>query len=163
MDMITKAGSRPRRVPARRAWVAALGAVFGAALLGGCATTYEMTLMPRDSGKMTYGTAHDLGNGQASVSIVVGDKTYEGSWVQVTPEVSASYVGGSAWGWHGWGPYGGVERSYDNATAKALLQAPDGSGMRCDLFGLTGGHGTGKCTDDKGLVYDVQLRARNSP
>ncbi len=161
--MIGKADSGLRQRAACRGATALLAALGAAALLGGCSTTYELTLMPRDSGKMTYGTAHELGNGQASISIVVGDKTYEGTWVQVTPEGSVSYVGGSAWGWRGWGPYGGVERTYDNATAKALLQAPDGSGMRCDLYGLTGGHGTGKCTDDKGLVYDVQLRARNSP
>ncbi len=161
--MITKAVSRPGSGATRRRATPRIAVLLGAAVLGACSTNYELTLMPRDSGKMTYGTAHELGNGQASISIVVGDKTYEGTWVQVTPEASVSYVGGSAWGWRGWGPYGGVERSYDNATAKALLQAPDGSGMRCDLYGLTGGHGTGKCTDDKGLVYDVQLRARNSP
>lgn len=135
-----------------------------AATLGGCATDYELTLMPRDSGKLDYGTAHDLGNGQASVSIAIGDKTYSGTWVAVVPEYSVDYAGaGYARGW--WSSfYGGgvaVDRSYGDAVAKALLQAPDGTGMRCDFFGLTGGQGTGKCADDKGLVYDVQIRTRN--
>jgi hypothetical protein len=145
-----------------RAAAAAIVAVLPLAGLSGCATTYDLTLMPQNSGKLTYGTARDLGNGQADVVIAIGDKTYKGTWVQIQPERSTDYVGASAWGWRGWGPYGGIDRTYGDATAKALLQADDGSGMRCDLYGLSGGHGSGKCTDDKGLVYDVQLRARNS-
>lgn len=133
-----------------------------AAALGGCATNYDLTLMPRDSGKLAYGTAHDNGNGSANVSIVVGDKTYVGNWVQVNAERGTSYVGASAWGWSGWGTYGEIDRAYGNAVAKALLQSSDGSGMRCDLFGLTGGQGSGKCIDDKGLVFDVQIRSRTS-
>ena len=45
--------------------------------------------------------------------------------------------------------------------AKALLRAPDGSGLRCDFRGVGGaGAGGGTCQDDQGLVYDVQIRAR---
>ncbi len=146
----------PGAAPAVRG--AALAAL---ALLAGCAIQYDLTLMPRDSGKLAYGTALDLGNGTASVSIGLGDRVYNGSWVQVTPEYGTSYVGASAWGWRRWGPFGEADRSYGDATAKALLQASDGSGLRCDFFGLTGGKGTGKCTDDKNLTYDVQITARN--
>ena len=131
-------------------------------VLAACATTYDLTLMPRDSGKLSYGTAQTQGSGQASVSITIGDKTYTGNWVQVSPEHTTSYVGASSWGWWGWGSFGAVDRSYGDAVAKALLQAGDGGGMRCDLFGLTGGQGTGKCVDDKGMIYDVQIRSRNS-
>lgn len=145
----------------RRARRRALALLCAGALLGGCATTYDLTLMPRDSGKVTYGTARDIGNGQANVSLAVGDKIYSGTWVQIKPEGTTDYVGASAWGWGGWAPFGGVDRTNGNANAKALLQAQDGSGMRCDLYGLTGGKGSGQCTDDKGTVYDVQLRARN--
>ena len=139
-----------------------LAALALALALGGCAATYDLTLMPRDSGKLTYGTAQDLGNGQATVSITVGDRIYTGTWVQVTADHTTSYIGASSWGWNGWGPYGEVNHSYGDAVAKALLQAPDGSGMRCDLYGLTAGSGTGKCIDDKGLVYDVQIRSRTA-
>ena len=137
----------------------ALGVTVG---LAACATTYDLTLMPRDSGKLTYGEAQDLGNGQATVTISVGDKVYTGTWVMVTPDQSTSYVGASAWGWRGWGSYGEINHNYGDSIAKALLQSSDGSGMRCDLFGLTGGSGTGKCIDDKGLVYDVQIRKRTT-
>jgi len=149
-----------REAPAKgRAFILA-GAL--AAALSGCASTYDLTLMPRDSGKLTYGEAQDLGNGQATVSITVGDKIYTGTWVQVTPEQATSYIGASAWGWRGWGSYGEINHNYGDAIAKALLQANDGSGMRCDLYGLTGGSGTGKCTDDKGMIYDVQIRRRTT-
>lgn len=152
-------GSRTQRSgPAGRGARAATLSL--ALLLGGCAASYDLTLMPRDSGQLTYGTARDLGNGEATVSITVRDKIYTGNWIQVTRERATDYVGASAWGWGGWGPYGEVSHSTGDAVAKALLQAPDGSGMRCDLYGLTGGSGTGKCIDDKGLVYDVQIRSR---
>jgi hypothetical protein len=137
--------------------VTAVIAVLG---LSACAVNYDLTLMPRDSGKLTYGSARTLGNGEASVSIAVGDTIYTGNWVQVTPVQSASYVGASYWGWRGWGPYGEVDRTVGDTVAKALLQSSDGRGMRCDFYGLSGGKGSGKCTDDKGLVYDVQIRAR---
>jgi hypothetical protein len=133
-----------------------------AAALAGCTTYYDLTLMPRDSGTLMHGSAEDRGNGSASVTVDIGEKTYSGNWVMVTPERSTSYVGASAWGWQGWGSFGAIDRAYGDAVAKALLQAADGSGLRCDLFGMTGGQGTGKCTDDKGLVYDVQIRTRKS-
>jgi len=133
----------------------------GAMTLAGCATYYDLTLLPRDGGKPAYGTAHDLGPGQASVSIAVADKVYRGTWVQTTPERSMTYVGASSWGWWDWGTSGAADRAYGEVVAKALLQAFDGSALRCDFFGLTGGQATGKCIDDKGLIFDVQIRSRN--
>jgi len=41
--------------------------------------------------------------------------------------------------------------------AKALLSAPDGSGLRCDLRNGAG-RGDGVCRDDQGRTYDVQIR-----
>lgn len=141
---------------------ALVGMLAAGLSLSACATIYDLTLMPRDSGKITYGTAKDLGNGQANVTLVVGERLYTGNWVQVTPDATVDYVGASAWGWGGWGPFGQVSHTTGGATAKALLQAPDGSGMRCDLYGLNGGSGAGKCTDDKGQSYDVQIRSRTA-
>jgi hypothetical protein len=158
MDTFARRGGAVIGLRRLLAAIAALG-------LGACAVSYDLTLMPRDSGRILHGSAHSIGNGEASVVITIDERTYTGNWVQVTPEASTSYVGASAWGWGGWGgwgPYGQVDRTVGNSTAKALLQAPDGAGLRCDFYGLSGGHGTGKCTDDKGMVYDVQLRSRNS-
>jgi len=130
--------------------------------LGGCATQYDLTLTPRDGSKPAFGTARDLGPGQARVSIEIGDKTYLGTWTLVAAERSTTYVGASSWGWWDWGPNSASARASGETVAKALLQAFDGSGMRCDFFGPTLGHGTGTCIDDKGQIFDVQFRSRNS-
>jgi hypothetical protein len=141
-------------------------AALACLLLGACATHYDLTLMPRNHGTLLHGTADGLGNGEAKVVVGMGERTYTGNWVQVTPETQTTFVGASAWGWGGWGawgPYGAIDRSVGSAVAKALLQAPDGSGLRCDFYGLTGGQGTGRCIDDQGLNYDVQIRTRKTP
>ena len=66
---------------------------------------------------------------------------------------------GYGWGRYGWaGGAGWV--SMDNpegGSAKALLRAADGSGLRCELRGSPGSGG-GVCRDDRGHEYDVQLR-----
>ena len=139
-------------------------ALLAAALLSlsGCATTYQMNLMPRDSGRMYTGVATDNGSGQGRVDITIEDKRYSGTWVSITPEHVHGWVsGGWGYGYRGWG-YGGVGASItsDNpygGESKALLSAQDGSGLRCD-FRSGGGYGGGFCRDDQGRFYDVQLR-----
>ena len=132
-----------------------------ALILGGCASTYELTLMPRDSGKLYYGTAEG-GGAQGRISVNIEDKSYNGNWVQVTDTRSSGYVSGGFGGWHrGWGMGGYVSvDNPDGGWAKALLQASDGSGLRCDFRGGNYGFGGGNCRDDKGRIYDVQLRAQ---
>jgi len=136
---------------------------LAALALSGCATTYHLAVMPRDSGKMYEGIATDTGNGEGPISITIEDRTYNGTWVQSVPERSYGYVSG---GWGGWGRHGGWGAgggfiSMDNPNgglAKALLTAPDGGGLRCDLQSGWG-RGGGVCTDDRGKLYDVQIRA----
>lgn len=133
-----------------------------ALILGGCASTYQLTLMPRDSGKLYYGVADGGSSSEGRISVTIEDKTYNGNWVQVIPERSSGYVSGGFGGWRrGWG-LGGVV-TLDNpegGTSTALMQAPDGSGLRCELRGGAYGFGGGNCRDDKGRTYDVQLRAQ---
>jgi len=137
----------------------------GALLLSACANQYDLTLMPRDSGKLFTGHAEQHGD-EAQVTISAGGREYTGTWVQSAPETT-TYAAGYYGGWGGpWGGYGAPMQSdvsNGRAVAKALLQSADGSGLRCDFFGLQGGHGVGKCTDDHGLVYDVQIRLRKTP
>jgi hypothetical protein len=149
-----------RAAIANRAGAAAL--LFASLTLGGCATQYDLTLRPRDGGPPAVGMASELGPGQARLSIEIGDKTYRGTWTQVAPERSTTYVGASSWGWWDWGPNSASARASGETVAKALLQALDGSAMRCDFFGPTLDHGTGTCVDDKGQIFDVQFRSRNS-
>ncbi|MFZ5541665.1 MAG: hypothetical protein ACOY5V_18195 [Pseudomonadota bacterium] len=134
----------------------------GVVLITGCASTYELTLMPRTAGKLYYGEAVQRGS-QADVSVTIEGKTYTGTWVEVTPDRTTGYVSG----WWGWRRSGiGTTVTVDNPAggeAKALLQAADGSGLRCDIRGMAYGRsGGGTCQDDKGLVYDVQIRLKEN-
>jgi hypothetical protein len=136
-----------------------------AALLSGCASTYSLTLMPRDSGTLFQGQAveRSANSGEADVTINL-DKTYTGTWYYTAPDRSNAYVsGGVGFGRRSGFGLGSVI-SVDNpqgGEAKALLRAQDGSGLRCDFRGLVAGRGGGgTCQDDKGLVYDVQIRVK---
>jgi hypothetical protein len=129
-------------------------------LLAGCATTYELTLMPRTSGKLYYGEAVE-GGSQADVRVTIDQKTYVGTWVASAPDRTTGYVSGG-WGWRHAGV--GTMVTLDNPSgteAKALLRSADGAGLRCDFKGMSYGQtGAGTCQDDQGLVYDVQIRVK---
>jgi len=145
-----------------RRFVSALVPISAVILLAGCASTYELTLMPRTSGKLYYGEAIQRGT-QADVTVTIEGKTYTGTWVEVAPDRTTGYVTG----WWGWRRSGiGTTVTVDNPAggeAKALLQAADGSGLRCDIRGMAYGRsGGGTCQDDKGLVYDVQIRLKEN-
>jgi len=131
-----------------------------AAALAGCATSYNLTVMPRDSGKLYSGHADGVQGNEGRISITIEDKTYSGTWVATVSDRSYGYVWGG--GYAGRGYYGGLGGSItmDNpqgGESKALLTAPDGSGLRCDFRG-SWGQGGGVCRDDRGREYDVQLR-----
>ncbi len=133
-----------------------------ALVLAGCATTYQLAVMPHDKGIVYNGVAEDRGAGEGPISITIEARTYTGTWVQSAPERTTGYVsGGFGWG-RGWRWGGlGTTVTMDNpqgGAAKALLSAPDGAGLRCD-FQTSGGRGAGFCRDDQGRGYDVQLRA----
>ena len=132
--------------------------------LGGCAATYQLTLMPRTAGKLYYGEAVEQSvGGAASVSVTIDDKTYSGTWIATTPDRTSGTISGgigfgSRRGGFGIGTAPVVIDNPSGGESKALLQAPDGSGLRCDFKGTSSGRsGGGTCTDDKGLVYDVQI------
>ena len=133
--------------------------LIAALALAGCATVdYDLTLMPRDSGTIYRGTVSRLGDAEGAISITVGDKTYTGTWVETQPSTTVGFVSGFGWGRRG--HFGSGFVTMDNpegGAAKALLRAPDGSGMRCDLRSGTG-RGGGTCRDDRGREYDVQIR-----
>ena len=136
--------------------------IIAALALAGCASSYELRVMPRDSGKIYSGTAQDSGGGEGAISITIDGKTYTGTWTETQPSSATGYVmGGIGWGRRGWGGLGSFI-TMDNpqgSEAKALLTSSDGSGLRCDFkSGSERRVGGGVCRDDRGREYDVQIR-----
>jgi hypothetical protein len=132
-------------------------------LLAGCATNYSLTLMPRTSGQQYFGEALSIGSDEAEVTIAIGERTYKGTWVVTRPPPATAISFGGMFGTYG--RAAGTTVAVDASAggeAKALLRADDGSGLRCDFRGVYGGSGGGggTCEDDRGLVYDVQIRAK---
>ena len=60
-------------ITAAARWLAA-GAI--AATAAGCATTYELTLMPRNSGKLYQGEASGPMGGDMKVTVTIDDRVY---------------------------------------------------------------------------------------
>jgi hypothetical protein len=150
--------------------VTRLGGMFLAALaLAGCAaTSYQLALMPRNSGKVYTGEAVQPPNGnEARVTIAIEDKVYNGTWLETAPDRSTGFItGGLGFGGRRGGLGFGTTVAVDNpegGAAKALLQSADGAGLRCDFRGLASARsGGGTCQDDQGVVYDVQIRLKES-
>jgi hypothetical protein len=138
-----------------------LPAAILAALLAGCTTSYTLTLMPRTSGQLYHGEAVSRAGGDGEVSVTIGERTYRGNWVVASPPPSTGFVVGGIFGSRrsSVGTSVAIDQTA-GSDAKALLRAPDGSGLRCDFKGVTGPSGSGTCQDDRGLVYDVQIRAQ---
>jgi hypothetical protein len=146
-----------------------IAAVIALAVLvvSGCATHYDLTLMPRTSGTLYKGEAYQpAGAGEAQVSILIEGKGYAGTWVVTASDYQGGYFSAGV-------GFGGRRGGFGMATvpvvvepagsdAKALLRAADGSGLRCDFKGVSGGRGSGTCQDDQGILYDVQIRLRNN-
>ena len=132
-----------------------------AALLAGCTTTYSLTLMPRSSGQVYSGEASGPAGGEMQLSVAIGERLYQGTWVVAEPAPTTGFVVGGIFGSRRSGV--GTSVVIDNPAgteAKALLTSADGHGLRCDFKGVTGNSGSGTCQDDQGLVYDVQLRRK---
>lgn len=143
-----------------------LPVLAAAALLAtGCASTYHLTLMPRDSGKLYQGVAEDTGGAEGTITVTIGERVYAGTWVEVIPDRTTGYVSGGYGSRHRGLGLGAVISmgTPGGSEAKALLRSPDGAGLRCDLRGGGAGAGAGVCRDDKGLEYDVQIRRAPRP
>ena len=101
-----------------------LAALAAALALAGCATSYQLSLMPRDRGVIYTGTAEDNGSGEGPIAVTIEGKTYSGTWVQATPDRTNAYVtGGIGFGWRRGASLGTIV-TMDNpqgGEAKALL------------------------------------------
>ena len=81
-------------------------AIISALALAGCASTYELTVMPRDSGRIYTGTAQDNGRGEGSISITIDSKAFTGTWIETQPAPPRVRMGGIGWGRRGFGGLG---------------------------------------------------------
>ncbi len=130
--------------------------LVAALALAGCASTYQLTVMPRDSGRLYTGVAEDAGNGEGRISITIDGKEYAGTWVETQPSTTTGFVSGFGFRRGGMGSFITMDNP-QGGESKALLTAADGSGLRCD-FKSGQGRGGGVCKDDRGREYDVQVR-----
>jgi hypothetical protein len=136
--------------------------LIAALALSGCATSYQLTVMPRDSGKLYSGVLEENASGEGRISMALDGKSYEGAWVPDTPgTMHGSVYGGMGWGGYGyrrgWGAGAMIVDNPAGVHGKALLNASDGSGLRCDLR-MSRGRGSGLCLNDQGKEFDVQMR-----
>jgi hypothetical protein len=141
-------------------------AAVALAVLAGCTSSYTLTLMPRTSGMTYSGEAVERNSNEADVTVTIGSTVYSGTWVYTSASHSSWWTG-AGFGFHSAGSFSSVgvgSGTVENPMgqeAKALLQTADGSGLRCDFRGMIQGvGGAGECQDDKGLVYDVQIRLK---
>lgn len=121
--------------------------------LTGCA--YNITLMPRDSGKTYQGELLGDGGGSGTMTLKLDDVTCTGPAAKVASNQSFGFV--NTYGSNSKGQtanaFTTVSKSGDS-TVKAILTCSNGSGIRCDITGR-GASAGGICLDDKGKVYDA--------
>src|SRR5205085_545627 len=62
--------------------------------LGGCASTYQLTLMPRDSGRLYTGALESVSSGEGRIAVDIEGKHYAGTWVESAPASTSGWVTG---------------------------------------------------------------------
>lgn len=128
-------------------------AIVAAAALSGCA--YNVSLMPRDSGRVYTGSLESGGGPSGTMTVSLEGDTCTGPAARVASNESFGFV--SAYGRSSTGQFGTASaNTYQSgdATVKAIMSCKSGKGLRCDLTGR-GASGGGVCLDDAGKVYDV--------
>ncbi len=126
---------------------------FAALALAGCASTWQLQVMPRDSGTIYHGVWQNSGTGTSTMTITLPGGTYTGPVVRTTSAHTYGFY--ESFGWRGFGPgFGTVDFYGGTVRMKALLASPDGKGLRCDFSGDSY-HMGGVCADDSRHVYDV--------
>lgn len=120
-----------------------------------CGCAYNVTLMPRDSGKTYQGELISNGGRSGTMTLRLDEVTCTGPAAKVASNESfgfANIYGSNSRGQTA-NAFATVTTSGD-AAVKAILTCSNGSGMRCDITGR-GSSAGGICLDDKGKVYDA--------
>jgi len=122
-------------------------------LLSACAQNWQLTMMPRNSGKVYTGTAHGDGFGGGTVKVIIDGVSYEGPAMRTSSNDTFGFF--QTYGSRGQSSFGTTESVGGSITVKAILSSPDSRGLRCDLVGDGMGHLGGICLDDRSNIYDV--------
>jgi hypothetical protein len=129
--------------------------LLGAMLIGACTSTASLKLVARDGGDQANGILQTHDGNTGTMTVYASGKTYNGTWVATHPHDTTSF--GVGLGFGRWGHAGGgtVSTRGPAGGGLGLLNAADGSAMRCETHGDTGG-GFGTCTIGN-RVYDLQV------
>lgn len=130
----------------------AIGAAAVALLMSGCA--YNMTLMPRDSGKVYTGEMQGNGAGSGTLTLTIDGDKCTGPVARVASNQTFGFANTYATNGARSANAFTTMASSGDATLKAILSCSNGKGLRCDLTGQ-GASGGGICVDDAGKVYDA--------
>lgn len=126
-----------------------------AAILLVSACAFNVTLMPRDSGKTYSGEMMGSGNGAGTMTIKLdGDETCTGPVARVASKESFGFANTYMANSRGRAAsaFTTVATSGD-VTIKAILSCTGGKGLRCEMTGQGGGGGI--CVDDAGRIFDA--------
>lgn len=131
------------------------------ALVSGCSATFDMSVMPRDSGKLYSGWLYGKGDGTGKAEIAIEGKVFSGPAVRSSSGDTGTFALINSYGPGGPRSSTAVAVSDTGAgvTVKAILRSEDGHGLRCDFQSLPTG-GSGVCMDDNKQVFDVILTRR---
>ncbi len=127
-----------------------------ALLLAGCTSTASLKLVAREGGESAHGVLRSTDGSTGQMTVYAGSKTYTGTWVGTRPHDTTSFsIGFGAGRWRAAGGGGTIVTHGPAGSGLALLNAPDGTTMRCEVKGDTGG-GFGVCYAGE-RVYDMQV------
>lgn len=121
--------------------------------ISGCA--YNLTLMPRDSGKMYQGEMKGDGTGSGTLTVQIDGDTCTGLVARVASNQTFGFA--NTYGANNQGTRANAfttTSSFGDVAVKGILSCQSGKGIRCDMTGQ-GSSGGGICVDDAGKVYDV--------
>ena len=130
-----------------------IAALLLCAGLSGCA--FNVTLMPRDSGKTFTGEMTSSGGGSGSMTLRMDDQVCTGPVAKVASNESFGFA--NSFGRNSRGGFGNSISTLavdGDVQLKAILSCNNGRGVRCDITGRNGSGG-GVCVDDAGKVYDA--------
>lgn len=124
-------------------------------LVSGCASTMNVSMMARDSGRAYVGELTPNGSGGGTMAVRIDAVSCVGPAARVSSNESfgfATMYGSTTRGTSAM--VSGTSVTTGDSLVKAILSCSDSRGLRCELTGRDS-NGGGICVDDFGKVFDV--------